>query len=136
MIGHGGSSAGSYLADPTSPNPSHCASIVATSTIRVNKVALTICCIGCCCNGILRARRCISHGSVAARTLNRASISCATAVSRIFFAATTATAASVHQLEGRSRCFEFSQGIGKLIGVVLETSKESEWSCLMKSFLR
>ena len=25
MVGHGGSSAGSYLADPTSPIPSHCA---------------------------------------------------------------------------------------------------------------
>ena len=36
MVGHGGSSAGSYLADTTSPIPSHCASIVATSTIRVN----------------------------------------------------------------------------------------------------
>ena len=37
MVGHGGSSAGSYLADPTSPIPSHCASIVATSTLRVNR---------------------------------------------------------------------------------------------------
>ena len=36
MVGHGGSSAGSYLADHTSPTPSHCASIVATSTLRVN----------------------------------------------------------------------------------------------------
>ena len=36
MVGHGGSSAGSYLADPTSPIPSHCASIVMTSTVRVN----------------------------------------------------------------------------------------------------
>ena len=36
MVGHGGSSAGSYLADPTSPIPSHCASIVATSTLRAN----------------------------------------------------------------------------------------------------
>ena len=35
MVGHGGSSAGSYLADPTSPIPFHCASIVATSTSRV-----------------------------------------------------------------------------------------------------
>ena len=35
MVGHGGSSAGSYLAYPTSPIPSHCASIVATSTLRV-----------------------------------------------------------------------------------------------------
>ena len=35
MVGHGGSSAGSYLADPTSPIPSHCASIVATSTLRI-----------------------------------------------------------------------------------------------------
>ena len=37
MVGHGGSSAGSYLADPTSPIPSHCASIVVTSTLRVNE---------------------------------------------------------------------------------------------------
>ena len=28
MLGHGGSSAGSYLADPTSPIPSHCAVIM------------------------------------------------------------------------------------------------------------
>ena len=35
MVGHGGSSAGSYLADPTSPIPSHCASIVMTSTFGV-----------------------------------------------------------------------------------------------------
>ena len=36
MVGHGGSSAGSYLAEPTSPISSHCASIVATRTVRVN----------------------------------------------------------------------------------------------------
>ena len=36
MVGYRGSSAGSYLADPTSPILSHCASIVATSTVRVN----------------------------------------------------------------------------------------------------
>ena len=36
MVRHGGSSAGSYLADPTSPIPSHCASIVVTSTLRAN----------------------------------------------------------------------------------------------------
>ena len=35
MVGHGGSSAGSYLADPTSPIPSHYASIVVTSTVTV-----------------------------------------------------------------------------------------------------
>ena len=35
MVGHGGSSAGSYLADPTSPIPSHCASIFVASTVRV-----------------------------------------------------------------------------------------------------
>ena len=35
MVGHGGSSAGSYLADPTSPIPSHCAPIVVTSTVIV-----------------------------------------------------------------------------------------------------
>ena len=40
MVGHGGSSAGSYLADPTSPIPSHCASIVATSTVRVKGIVL------------------------------------------------------------------------------------------------
>ena len=38
MVGHGGSSAGSYLGDPTSLIPSHCASIVAASTLRVNQV--------------------------------------------------------------------------------------------------
>ena len=49
MLGHGGSSAGSYIADPTSPIPSHCAchytvstccsaSIVVTSTVRVKYV--------------------------------------------------------------------------------------------------
>ena len=32
----GGSSAGSYLADPASPIPSHCASVVVTSTWRIN----------------------------------------------------------------------------------------------------
>ena len=37
MVGHGGSSAGSYLADPTSLIPSHCASIVVTSTLRVKR---------------------------------------------------------------------------------------------------
>ena len=37
MVGHGGSSASLYLADRISPIPSHCASIVATSTVRVNK---------------------------------------------------------------------------------------------------
>ena len=42
MVGHGGSSASSYLADPTSPLPSHCASIAATSTLRVNYVIIQI----------------------------------------------------------------------------------------------
>ena len=37
MVGHGGSSAGSYLTDPTSPIPYHCASIVMTSTLRVKR---------------------------------------------------------------------------------------------------
>ena len=40
MVGHGGSSAGSYLANPTSPIPSHCASIVATSTLRAKTISL------------------------------------------------------------------------------------------------
>ena len=58
MVGHGGSSAGSYLADPTSPTPSHCASIVVTSTLRVkcpqipclvsvHKFRFTFCIIAC-----------------------------------------------------------------------------------------
>ena len=38
MVGHEGSCAGSYLTDPTSPIPSHCASIVVTSTVRANKL--------------------------------------------------------------------------------------------------
>ena len=42
MVGHWGSSAGSYLANPTSPIPSHCASIVVTSTLRVKRGFLHI----------------------------------------------------------------------------------------------
>ena len=45
MVGHGGSSADSYLADPTSPIPSHCASIVVTSTLRVNAEVGLIACL-------------------------------------------------------------------------------------------
>ena len=37
MVGRGGSGADSYLADPTSPISSHCASIVVNSTLRVNR---------------------------------------------------------------------------------------------------
>ena len=37
MIGHGGSSAGSNFVDPAIPIPSHCASIVVTSTLGVKK---------------------------------------------------------------------------------------------------
>ena len=37
MVRHGGSSAGSYLTDPTSPIPSHCASVAMASTLRVNR---------------------------------------------------------------------------------------------------
>ena len=51
MVGHGGSSADSYLADPTSPIPSHCTviillksvpvhqCIIVTSTLRINQVS-------------------------------------------------------------------------------------------------
>ena len=42
MVGYGGSSAGSYLADPTSPIPSHCASIVVTSTVRVSLLSAVL----------------------------------------------------------------------------------------------
>ena len=41
MVGHGGSIAGSYLADPTSQNPSHCASIVVASTVRVKVISVS-----------------------------------------------------------------------------------------------
>ena len=43
MVGHGGSSAGAYLADPTSPIPSHCAPVVVTSTLRVKCMGLVGC---------------------------------------------------------------------------------------------
>ena len=48
MVGHGGSNASSYLADPTSPIPSYCASIVVTSTVRVKGLMsdLVNCCTG------------------------------------------------------------------------------------------
>ena len=49
MVGHGGSSASSYLADPTSPIPSHCASIVVTSTLRVKYYSAVESPIGVCC---------------------------------------------------------------------------------------
>ena len=38
MVGHGGSSAGSYLADPTSPIPSHCAAIKIASVVTQLKL--------------------------------------------------------------------------------------------------
>ena len=48
MVGYEGSNAGSYLADPTSPIPSHCAviilcpsaSTVVTSTLTVNSITV------------------------------------------------------------------------------------------------
>ena len=43
MVGHGGSRAGLHLADRTSPIPSHYASIVAISTLRVNVVLTSYC---------------------------------------------------------------------------------------------
>ena len=43
MVRHGESSACSYLANPTSIIPSHCASIVVTSTVRANIVNLISC---------------------------------------------------------------------------------------------
>ena len=45
MVGHGGSSVGSYLADPKFPIPSHCASIAVTSTLRVK---ITFSCFQIC----------------------------------------------------------------------------------------
>ena len=38
MLGHGGSSAGSYLADPTSPIPSHCAVIILLQSVAVHQL--------------------------------------------------------------------------------------------------
>ena len=39
MIGHGGSSASSYLADPTSPIPSHCAVIILFKSVPVHQLS-------------------------------------------------------------------------------------------------
>ena len=39
MLGHGGSSAGSYLADPTSPIPSHCAVITLFQSVSVHQLS-------------------------------------------------------------------------------------------------
>ena len=39
MLGHGGSSAGLYLADPTSPIPSHCAVIILFQSVPVHKLS-------------------------------------------------------------------------------------------------
>ena len=41
MLGHGGSSAGSYLADPTSPIPSHCAVIIRFQSVAVHHLSTT-----------------------------------------------------------------------------------------------
>ena len=38
MIGHGGSSAGLYLTDPTSPIPSHCAVIILFKSVSVHQL--------------------------------------------------------------------------------------------------
>ena len=66
MVGHGGSSAGSYLADPTSPIPSHCASIVMTSTLRLNSVSFPLQVLALC----LLCLMSIHH------TINRAAFVC------------------------------------------------------------
>ena len=52
MVGHGRSSARSYLANPASPIPSHCASIVLTSTVRVKaeSIYLSVCIQACFMN--------------------------------------------------------------------------------------
>ena len=39
MLGHGGSSAGLYLADPTSPIPSHCAVITLFQSVSVHQLS-------------------------------------------------------------------------------------------------
>ena len=39
MVGHGGSSAGSYFADPTSPIPSHCAVIILFKSVAVHQLS-------------------------------------------------------------------------------------------------
>ena len=39
MVGDGGSSADSYLADPTSPIPSHCAVIALFESVSVHQLS-------------------------------------------------------------------------------------------------
>ena len=63
MIGHGGSSAGSYLTDPTSPIPSHCASIVATSILRVKWIFHKVC-VRCSCQTITLLSICSSDVAI------------------------------------------------------------------------
>ena len=41
MVGYGGSSAGSYLTDPTSPMPSHCAVIIQFKIVSVHQFVMT-----------------------------------------------------------------------------------------------
>ena len=53
--GMGGSSAGSYLADPTSPIPSHCALTVVTSTLRVKAKAKNYLNFAGLCESAIRA---------------------------------------------------------------------------------
>ena len=43
MLGHGGSSAGSYLADPTSPIPLHCAVIILVQSVPVHQLSRLKC---------------------------------------------------------------------------------------------
>ena len=44
MVGHGGSSAGSYLADPTSPMPYHCDVIILFKSVPVHQLSwLALC---------------------------------------------------------------------------------------------
>ena len=45
MLGHGGSSAGSYLADPTSPIPSHCAVIILFQSVALSNMVFLMSCI-------------------------------------------------------------------------------------------
>ena len=57
MLGHGGSSAGSYLADPTSPIPSHCAVIILFQSVALLRDTVFIHALACLAGPILALLR-------------------------------------------------------------------------------
>ena len=72
MLGHGGSSAGSYLADPTSPIPSHCAVIILFQSVPVHQLSRLV------LQELMQQNYagCLQHYSFAMSTLTFPEITC------------------------------------------------------------